>query len=217
MRLYTIFVSIAAHAAALFVVVVVPLAAMDALPGIHVVTPFVRVTQAELPKIPPPPTPSTGPTNSSAVNNTVAPLSAPDKINPEVAPTGPADDGPPGIPDGDANGVLGLGTSITMPVPPPPVTKPLRPGGDIRTPTKTKHVPPVYPEIARSNRIQGVVILEAVISESGHVRDVRVVRSIPLLDHAAMDAVRQWQFTPTLLNGQPVPVLLTVTLSFVLN
>ena len=65
--------------------------------------------------------------------------------------------------------------------------------------------------------MQGIVILEAVISETGRVRDVRVLRSIPLLDNAAIDAVRQWQFTPTLLNGQPVPIVMTVTVSFELK
>jgi protein TonB len=58
------------------------------------------------------------------------------------------------------------------------------------------------------------VILEAVIAEDGSVRDVRVLRSIPLLDAAAMEAVRQWRFSPTLLNGEPVPIVMTVTVAF---
>ena len=105
-----------------------------------------------------------------------------------------------------------------LPIPPPPVIKkPVPTGGDIRPPAKTKHVAPIYPPLARQNRVQGTVILEAVISEEGRVRDLRVLRSIPLLENAAMDAVRQWEFTPTLLNGQRVPVLMTVTVAFVLN
>ena len=63
----------------------------------------------------------------------------------------------------------------------------------------------------------GVVILEATIDGEGSVRDVRVLRSKPLLDQAAVDAVRQWRFTPTLLNDHPVPVLMTVTVSFALD
>ena len=62
-----------------------------------------------------------------------------------------------------------------------------------------------------------MVILEAVIGEDGRVRNVRVLRSIQLLDGAAVDAVRQWVFTPTLLNGQPVPVVMTVTVAFELQ
>jgi protein TonB len=93
----------------------------------------------------------------------------------------------------------------------------VRPGGDLRPPAKIHHVAPEYPSIARSARVSGTVILEAVIAEDGRVEDVRVLRSIRLLDDAAADAVRQWRFTPTLLNGMPVRVLMTVTVSFALN
>jgi protein TonB len=95
--------------------------------------------------------------------------------------------------------------------------QPIRVGGNIRPPAKTKHVDPAYPEVAMSARIQGVVILETTIDEQGRVAEVRVLRSIPLLDQAAVDAVRQWEFTPTLLNGAPVPVILTTTVQFTLS
>jgi periplasmic protein TonB len=75
----------------------------------------------------------------------------------------------------------------------------------------------VYPSIAQSARVQGVVIVEATIGPDGKVSDARVLRSIPLLDQAALDAVRQWVFTPTLLNGVPVPVIMTVTVNFTLQ
>jgi protein TonB len=75
----------------------------------------------------------------------------------------------------------------------------------------------VYPPIAQSARVQGVVILEAVIGPTGKVQDVKVLRSIPLLDQAAIDAVRQWEYTPTTLNGVPVPVIMTVTVNFTLS
>ena len=110
------------------------------------------------------------------------------------------------------------------PPPPPPApsavaanpggTKPLRVGGTIGVPTKIKNVSPVYPEDARAAGVQGVVVLEAVIDEIGAVSSARVLRSIPLLDQAALDAVRQWEFTPTLLNGVPVSVMMTVTINF---
>ena len=76
---------------------------------------------------------------------------------------------------------------------------------------------PVYPSIAQSARVQGVVIIEATIGPDGTVQNTRLLRSIPLLDQAAIDAVKQWVFTPTLLNGQPVPVIMTVTVQFQLN
>ena len=75
---------------------------------------------------------------------------------------------------------------------------------------------PVYPEVALAARVQGVVICEVLVGSDGTVEDVRVLRSIPLLDQAALDAVRQWEFSPTLQNGTPIPVVFTVTVSFVL-
>jgi protein TonB len=78
-------------------------------------------------------------------------------------------------------------------------------------------VTPIYPAIAQSARVQGVVTIEATIESDGSVKNARVLRSIPLLDQAAIDAVRQWKFTPTLLNGVPVAVIMTVTVSFTLQ
>jgi TonB family protein len=91
---------------------------------------------------------------------------------------------------------------------------PLRIGGQIRAPRKIKDAQPVYPAIARSAGVSGAVTIEATIGPDGKVTDAKVVRSIPLLDQAALDAVRQWTYTPTLLNGVPVPVLVTVTINF---
>ena len=76
---------------------------------------------------------------------------------------------------------------------------------------------PQYPPIAQSARVQGIVIIEATIGPNGRVQEAKVLRSIPLLDQAALDAVRQWEFTPTLLNGVPVPVIMTVTVQFTLQ
>ena len=91
---------------------------------------------------------------------------------------------------------------------------PVRIGGQIKAPKKIKDVKPVYPAIAQSARVAGAVTIEATIGPDGKVIDAKVVRSIPLLDQAALDAVRQWEYTPTLLNGVPVPVLVTVTINF---
>lgn len=116
----------------------------------------------------------------------------------------------------------------TLPMPPPPPApgpasptagtpasrEALRVGGAIREPRKLRHVSPVYPEIAKQARVQGLVILEATISPAGKVSEVRVLRGVPLLDRAAVDAVKQWEYSPTLLNGEPVPVIMTVTVNF---
>jgi TonB family protein len=90
----------------------------------------------------------------------------------------------------------------------------VRPGGRIMEPKKIKDVQPVYPAIAQSARVSGVVTIEATIGADGKVVDAKVVRSMPLLDQAALDAVRQWEYLPTMLNGVPVPVLVTVTINF---
>jgi TonB family protein len=71
--------------------------------------------------------------------------------------------------------------------------------------------------IAKQAHIQGVVILEAVLDAQGQVESVRVLRSIPQLDRAAVEAVQQWHFTPARLNGQAVPVVMTVTVNFTLQ
>ncbi len=72
-------------------------------------------------------------------------------------------------------------------------------------------------EEAKKALIQGIVILEAIIDPRGDVTNVRVLRSIPALDPAAIDAVRQWRYEPTLLNGVPGPIIMTVTVNFSLN
>ena len=120
---------------------------------------------------------------------------------------------------GDIGGVVGgiPGGVPEAPPPPPPPPAPVRVGGNIQPPKKVKDVDPVYPPIAQSARVQGVVILEATIGPDGRVQDVKVLRSIPLLDAAAIDAVKQWVYTPTLLNGVPVPVIMTVTVNFTLR
>ena len=91
---------------------------------------------------------------------------------------------------------------------------PVRVGGQIKPPTKIKDVRPVYPVIAKTARVGGVVTIEATIGPDGTVTDTNVVRSVPLLDQAALDAVRQWEYTPTLQNGRPVPVVVTIAINF---
>jgi TonB family protein len=91
---------------------------------------------------------------------------------------------------------------------------PKRVGGRIMEPKKIKDVAPVYPAIARSAGVSGVVAIEARIGADGKVTEAKVVRSVPMLDQAALDAVRQWEYIPSLLNGVPVPVVITITISF---
>ena len=93
-------------------------------------------------------------------------------------------------------------------------TAAVRVGGRIMEPKKIKDVKPVYPAIAQSAGVTGAVVVEATIGIDGKVVDARVVKSVPLLDQAALDAVQQWEYIPTLLNGVPVPVVINVTINF---
>ncbi|MYJ05752.1 MAG: energy transducer TonB, partial [Acidobacteria bacterium] len=171
----------------------------------------------------PPPPPPPPPTAAEAapppvidVNPNAAPIAAPEQI---VEETGFDLSEVRGVEGGVVGGVVSgiVGGLPSAPPPPPPPPEPVRVGGNISPPTKVRDVPPVYPPVAQQARVQGVVILEAVIGPTGAVTDVKVLRSVPLLDEAAITAVKQWQYTPTLLNGVPVPVIMTVTVNFTLQ
>ena len=92
----------------------------------------------------------------------------------------------------------------------------VRVGGALRPPAKVYNENPMYPDDARTLGVQGVVIIEALIGVDGAVHDACVLRSIPLLDQAAIDAVTQWRFEPVYLNGVPQAVMMTVTVNFTL-
>jgi len=78
-------------------------------------------------------------------------------------------------------------------------------------------VPPIYPEIAVKARLEGKVIIEATVDERGRVVGATLLSGAPLLNDAALEAVKQWVYTPTLLNGVPTPIIMTVTVHFRLN
>ena len=105
-----------------------------------------------------------------------------------------------------------------LPPPPPPKASapagPVRVGGSVREPKPIKMVPPVYPVLASRARVSGTVVLEATLTAQGTVSEIRVISGHPLLIQAAIDCVKQWQYEPTLLNGVPVPVILTARVTF---
>jgi protein TonB len=152
------------------------------------------------------------------VNPSAAPVEAPKEIAPEPPKVQIAAGIEGGIAGGVVGGIVGgLTEAPPPPPPPPPPPAPVRVGGQIKQPTQLKRVNPVYPAIAQSARVQGVVIIEAIIGPNGKVQEAKVLRSIPLLDAAALDAVKQWEYTPTMLNNMPVPVIMTVTVNFTLQ
>jgi protein TonB len=218
---YTVPLSIIAHVVLFGAVIIIPLMATDVLPTPPSMMAFVGAPPTPPP--PPPPPPSAAPppkTPTPVANPNAAPIEAPKQIIPETPSVGVSEGVPGGVEGGVPGGVMGGvvgGLPEAPPPPPPPPQAPVRVGGAIKQPTKLKNVPPVYPPIAQSARVQGVVIIEATIGADGKVKDAKVLRSIPLLDQAALDAVKQWVFTPTLLNNVPVPVIMTVTVNFTLQ
>jgi TonB family protein len=109
--------------------------------------------------------------------------------------------------------VLASLAQAPSPSPSAPVP-PLRAGAEIKEPRRVKEVRPDYPEEAYRAGLGGVVILECVIDPKGSINDTKVLRGVPPLTDAAQKAVRKWRYTPTLLNGVAVPVIMTVTVNF---
>ena len=107
-----------------------------------------------------------------------------------------------------------IGMSISTAPDTPAPTQPVRVGGNLKAPTKIKHVDGVTPEMARQSGVSGMVILEIIIGTDGTVQNAKVLRSIPLLDDAAVAAVKQWVYEPSHLNGRPVSVIMTATVAF---
>jgi periplasmic protein TonB len=221
-----IFVSTTAQALAVTTILVLPaLFVAEQIPEIPTMMAFVAPPPP--PPAPPPPLQRPAPTKPVAqaqpapsTSNLVAPVEAPKTIEPE--PAGPAylDEGVPGgveggVPGGIAGGVLG-GLPEPPPPPPPPATKaPIRVGGQIQAPTLIHRVEPFYPPTAVDARLQGLVILEAIVDRDGTVAEVKVLRSAStLLDREAVLAVKQWRYSPLVLNGQRERFVLTVMLSF---
>ena len=212
-RWYTVPLSLLTHSVIVIALVAIPLLATDVLPEPWEKIDGVIIPIAPTPPPPPPPLPRNAPPVDPPPNATAAPIAAPDGFTPEkpVEPRWEDDVIPPGI-------VVGTDSNVIVAPPPPPERRdPVRVGGAIRQPQKVREVAPVYPAIAQAARVQGIVIIEATIGADGHVVNARILRSVPLLDEAAIEAVRQWTYTPTLLNGVPVPVIMTVTVQFTLS
>jgi protein TonB len=217
MRTWTLVVSICAHAAAIAVVIVAPLFATEALPAPRRAIVFETIVPI---RVPPIPSPAVRPVEGQSRASTIP------AIEPDVFPTDAplVDAVPPSIGGcdhpcaivGEAIGGVVDGSIAAPPAAKPPAP-PVRVGSGIRPPARVSYTAPIYPPLALAAKKEGVVILEALLDEEGAVRNVKVLRSIPLLDDAAVGAVSQWRFTPTLLNGTPVPVVMTVTVSFTLT
>jgi protein TonB len=125
-----------------------------------------------------------------------------------------------GIEGGEMGGVVGgIVGGVPGPTPIPVVEEaPIRVGGDVLPPAKVREIQPIYPEIARKARIQGPVILEAVIDKEGNVTAVRALRGLPMgCTEAAIDALQRTKFKPATMNGRPVAVYYVLTVVFKLD
>ena len=144
-----------------------------------------------------------------------------EELPPDVGAVGVAGGVPGGVPGGQAGGVLGGiigGTGAGLPPPPKPAAnKPVRVGGNVAQANLIRQVTPVYPPIAKTAHISGTVLLHAIIGKDGTVQDLQYVSGPPLLMKSAKDAVRQWRYKPTLLNGEPVDVDTTISVVFTLG
>jgi len=217
-------VSIVVHVVVLTAALIAPIAADDELPTPaplkSLVLPTIK-TVAVPPEVIPSATPLPRVSNLPSVVAPDAILPSPDVPLPS---TGPA---VPGVPLGTAPidlGSVAPGGGVGVPavrpppaVPPPPPPRIVRVGQGVREPVRIAGAPPQYPLFAREARVQGTVVLEAVINERGRIERVKVLKSQPLLDAAAIAAVQEWRYTPTLLNGVPVSVLMTITINFTLQ
>ena len=130
---------------------------------------------------------------------------------------------PGGIPGGSAGGVLGgiIGgaakSTFAATVPPPPAKRIVQVGGNVKPPRAIFQSDPVYPPIARAAHVQGTVRIEAIIDEDGNVVQAHVIDGPALLLASALQAVTHWKYQPTLLNGQPVSIQMTVYVNYHLH
>ena len=217
------FISMTIQILVIGVMILVPLLYTEALPT----QAFVSWVAAPPPPPPPPPAPKVAPRVVKKVSLMEAgKLRAPSKIPERIAiireeemPNMPGVVGgvPGGIASGQLGGVIG-GVIGSIPAPPPPEQpKRIRVSSGVQEAKKIRQILPLYPPLAKQARIQGVVKLEAIIGKDGMVQNLTVIQGHPLLVQAALDAVQQWRYEPTLLNNEPVEVVTYIDVIFRLN
>lgn len=225
---WTVIVSGIVQATFLAVLILIPLIYTEALPKASLATLLI----APPPPPPPPPPPAATPVvkvkpqvKLMDAGKLVAPKAIPKevKIIKEEAEQpdamGAIGGVPGGVPGGQMGGVIGgvIGGVGGAPPPPKPTQTRIRQGGSVQAAKLVNRVQPQYPPLARQTRISGTVRLHAIISKDGSVQSLSVESGHPLLVQAALDAVRQWRYQPTTLNGEPVEVDTTIDVIFSLN
>ena len=242
-KTWTVLVAFIAQCVLMVVAVILPMVYFDVLPKTTLQTMLI----APPPPPPPPPPPAApAPVKIVKViprQFDAGKLMAPKVVPKEIAQIKeeelpPATSGavgvvggvPGGVAGGTPGGVLGgiigsVPSAAPPPPPPPPVKKEEKPaapkritiGGNVQQAKLVRQPKPVYPPLAKQARISGVVHLAAVISANGTIQDLKVISGHPLLIPAALDAVKQWVYQPTLLNGEPVEVQTQIHVNFTLS
>jgi periplasmic protein TonB len=222
---WTVILSMIFQVAFLAVLILIPLIYTEALP---------KTMMATLLVAPPPPPPPPPPPIAQVVH--VKPqvhlMDAGKLVTPKVIPKDIKiikEDAPDvsgmqggvvgGVSGGQMGGVIGgvIGGVGAAPPPPKPAQQRIRQGGQVQAAKLTNKVQPLYPPLARQTRISGTVRLHAIIAKNGSVEQLEVISGHPLLVQAALDAVRQWKYQPTTLNGESVEVDTTIDVIFSLN
>ncbi|MGO9259563.1 MAG: energy transducer TonB [Bryobacteraceae bacterium] len=238
-KTWTVMLAFIAQIVFLTILVIIPMVWFDVLP-MATLTSFLV---APPPPPPPPPPPAAAPVvvkvkiipRQFDAGKLMAPKVIPkeiaiikeEELPPSAGVGGVVGGVPGGVPGGTMGGVLGgiIGSvpSAAPPPPPPPPKKAvatpqrIKVGGNVQQAMLINQPHPLYPPLAKQARIQGVVELNAIIGKDGTVQNLTVVKGHPLLVQSALDAVKQWRYKPTLLNGEPVEVQTTIDVNFTLS
>lgn len=234
---WTVGASFALQVVLVGLMILVPLIYTDTLPK----TQLMGFLVAPPPPPPPPPPPAAVPVKAVKIiprqfdaGRLMAPKVIPkqiaeireEELPPETAGGGVVGGVPGGVPGGSPGGVIGgiIGAAPVAP-PPPPVKaevkavapQRIRVGGNVQQARLVKQPKPIYPPLAKQARIQGTVRFTAIIGTDGTIRNLQLVSGHPLLVPAAQEAVKQWVYKPTLLNGEPVEVITQIDVNFTLS
>jgi len=214
-----VFASALVHAGLVLALIVVSMLLPGVLPAPRASMIWDGPRMVRIADIPLPPRAPRKTDAAPAVDPSIAPVDAPDGFapEPEIDRAEREIDLPGMVPGGIE--LTTIPGRVVEPPPPPVVAQPSGPvrlHSGIEPPRKIHDVMPIYPVLARTSGASGVVIIEATIDARGDVVAAKVLRSVPALDQAAVDAVRQWKYTAARLNGEPVAVLVTVTVNFTL-
>lgn len=232
---YTVVLSFIAECIGITILILIPLIYTNTLPAYQLMSYLVA------PPPPPPPAPPPPVVKVQKIvprefdaGKLIQPKAIPKKVQiieesdtpPSAAIAGVVGGVPGGVPGGAVGGVIGgiiSSVPVAAPPPPPKVEAPkaapqrIRVGGNVQKANLINAPKPVYPPLAKQARIQGTVKLNAIISKEGAIEQLTVVSGHPLLIPSALEAVKQWRYKPTLLNGEPVEVITQIDVNFTLS